>query len=90
MITSVCDGRAVSDCHSPFSVIWFFAGLRRACWLRVWAGNFVTEDDVFLNEMGVHCHRDFSRVHISLFADDEVGSWRGRRVRACELTVLSL
>ena len=60
-------------------------GSCRACWLHVWAGIFFTEEDVFLDDKGVHFRGGVSRVHISQMAADEIGSWRGRRVRARDL-----
>ena len=45
----------------------------------------VTEDDVFLGDMGVHSRSDGSRVRIAHFADDLVVSWHERRVRVYEL-----
>ena len=39
-------------------------------------------EDVFLDDTGVHFR---GRVCTSQFADDELVSWCGRRVRACEL-----
>ena len=48
--------------------------------------NFVTEEDVFLDDMGVHFRGGVSRVRISEVADDEIVSWRERRVLACGLT----
>ena len=43
------------------------------------------QEDIFLDDMGVHSSGGVSRVRISQFADDAIGSWRGWRVRACEL-----
>ena len=45
----------------------------------------VTKDDVFLRDIGVQSRDGVPRVRISEFAEDELVSWRGRRVRACEL-----
>ena len=46
---------------------------------------FATEDDVFLVDMEVHSRGDGSRVRILQVADDEVVSWRERRVHECDL-----
>ena len=35
---------------------------------------FVTDNDVFLGDMGVHSRADGSRVRISLVADEEIVS----------------
>ena len=45
----------------------------------------VDEEDVFLDDMGVHSRGGVSRVRVPHLADDELVSWCGRRVRACEL-----
>ena len=37
---------------------------------------FVTENDVFLGDEGVHSQADGSRVRISQVADEEIVSWR--------------
>ena len=44
----------------------------------------VTEGDIFRRDMGVHSRGGVSRVRIAQFADDKIGSWRGRFSR-CEL-----
>ena len=46
---------------------------------------FVTESDVFLDDMGVHSRADGSRVRISQVADDEIVSLRERRFHAYEV-----
>ena len=43
---------------------------------------FVTENDVFLGDVGVRSRADWSRVRISLVADDGIVSWRERRFHA--------
>ena len=45
---------------------------------------FVTENDVFPGDIGVHSQADGSRVRISQIADDEIVSWRERRIHANE------
>ena len=46
---------------------------------------FVIENDVFLSDMRVHSHADWSRVRISHVADDDTVSWRERRFQAYEV-----
>ena len=45
--------------------------------------NFVTEQGVFLESMGVHFRGGVPRIRISPVADDEIGFCRWRCVRAC-------
>ena len=51
----------------------------------LWRAILVTEDDVFLGDMGVHFRSDASRVRFAHVADDGVVSWYERRGRAHEL-----
>ena len=45
---------------------------------------FVTENDVFLGDMGVHSRTGGSRVRVSQAEDEEIVSWRERQFHAYE------